>query len=88
MYKCDQCGANSTPSSPCRKVVTQRAWVFHPERLRANKGFAIQKNGKKKKVWLPDPGGWGFQIAREERMCNYCANLWEHEHRESLNATA
>jgi hypothetical protein len=54
---------------------------LHPERPKAKKGVIIQKNGKKKTVWLPDPGGWGDQIAVEAKMCPSCANKWENDQR-------
>lgn len=79
MFKCGKCGKCPPPKTPCKNMVIQKVRYLHPERLRAKKGIAIQKNGKQKVVWIPDPGGWGYQIVREMRMCPSCAMFWEKE---------
>jgi len=84
MYRCDSCGKCVPPKTPCKRVVVKKMRFLHPERPRAKKGVAILKNGKKKMVWIPDPGGWGDQIAQESRMCPRCASTWEKEQREMM----
>jgi hypothetical protein len=81
-YKCERCNKTTAPKTPCKKVIVRKARFLHPERPRAKKGVAIQKNGKKKMVWIPDPGGWGYQIIHEAKMCPPCAIRWEREQRE------
>jgi hypothetical protein len=79
MYRCERCNQCPPPRTPCKSIAVSKVRYLHPERLHAKKGVAIQKNGKKKAVWIPDPGGWGYQIVQELRMCPTCANIWEKE---------
>ncbi len=80
MFRCDSCGESTQPKMPCKKVITKKSRFLHPERPRAKKGVIILKNGRKKMVWIPDPGGWGDQIVHESKMCLRCAAIWEKEH--------
>lgn len=86
MYRCEKCKSCPPPKTPCKLIVVKKTKFLHPERLRAKKGIAIQKNGKKKVVWLPDQGGWGDQIVCEMKMCPACASAWEKE-QEKLKMT-
>ncbi len=87
MYRCDSCGKCPPPKTPCKRVVVEKARFLHPERPRAKKGMIVLKNGKKKMVWIPDPGGWGDQIVREAKMCPHCASRFEREQREREELT-
>lgn len=84
MYRCDSCRNCVEPRTSCKRVVTKKVNFLHPERLKAKKGFIIQNNGKKKKVWLPDHGGWGYQIVSEAKMCPDCALKWEKSYKQVM----
>lgn len=77
MFRCDICGKSTSPRTSCKNMVVKKVLFHHPERPRAKKGFTILKNGKKKAIWIPDPGGLGYQIAHESKMCPNCALKWE-----------
>ena len=76
MYRCEKCGVCPPARTPCKKVVTRKIRFLHPERPYAIK-VIVEKNGKKKTAWIPDPGGWGDQIVKETKMCPTCATRWE-----------
>lgn len=79
-YRCDSCGFAVKAGTSCKKVVVLVREVHFPERPKANKAKVVQKNGKKKAVWIPDPGGVGTQIVKEAKMCTRCAHDWHKEH--------
>lgn len=70
----------SQPRQPCKKIVVKKERILHPERPRAKKVMTVLKNGKKKRVWVPDFGGWGDQIVAEAKVCLSCASHWEWSH--------
>jgi hypothetical protein len=72
MYRCQLCGTVVPPRAPCRRVVVQAVVSRYPARLRAHRLVRWEK-GKRKVIWVNDPGGAGTSIAREVCACPDCA---------------
>lgn len=72
MYKCEVCGNTAPPHTPAHKVIVETRGVTFPLRPKA---FACWKQqGERRKFVRPDdPGGVGWQIAREVTACPACA---------------
>ena len=75
MYKCEFCGQSVRPGTPCKMVVVERRMHDHPFRSKVHKLYRIIE-GHRKKVFVDDPGGRGYQIVREAKACAYCANKY------------
>jgi hypothetical protein len=71
MYRCSLC-KSLVSSGSCLKRVTSKRKKYYPVRNYAKKTIIIEK-GKKKKKWLDDPGGVGWEIVREDQCCVTCA---------------
>lgn len=68
MYRCQLCNRVSRAGERATKVVTERRPAEYPSRGKAQKGRA----GSKSK-FQDDPGGAGYEIAKESVMCPTCA---------------
>jgi hypothetical protein len=68
MYRCQLCNRVSRPGERATKLVTERRPAEYPSRGKAQKGRA----GSKSK-FQDDPGGAGYEIAKERVACPACA---------------
>ena len=68
MYRCKFCNRVSRPGERATKVVTERRPAEYPSRGKAPKGrMASRTKGHE------DPGGAGYEIAKECIACSTCA---------------
>ena len=68
MNRCKVCNRVSRPGERAQKVVTERRAAEYPSRGKAQKG----RPGSRSK-FQDDPGGAGYEIAKEAVMCATCA---------------
>ncbi|MEM7437316.1 MAG: hypothetical protein AAF436_19345 [Myxococcota bacterium] len=68
MYRCELCNRVSRPGERATKVVTERRPTEYPSRSKAQRARA----GRRSK-FHDDPGGAGYEIAREAMTCPACA---------------
>ena len=68
MYRCELCNRVSRPGERATKVVTERRPAEYPSRGKAQKG----STGRRSK-FQDDPGGAGYEIAKEAIACATCA---------------
>ncbi|MEW6207515.1 MAG: hypothetical protein AB1631_04055 [Acidobacteriota bacterium] len=72
MYKCEICGTVSAPRTPAHKVVIQTRRATYPFRQKVNACWKW-KGDRRKFVHTDDPGGAGWECAREALVCATCA---------------
>lgn len=68
MYRCQLCNRVSRPGERATKVVTERRPAEYPSRGKAQKAGS----GRRSKA-QDDPGGAGYEIAKEAMVCPTCA---------------
>lgn len=68
MYRCQLCNRVSRPGERATKVVTERRPAEYPSRGKAQKGRAASRSKAQ-----DDPGGAGYEIAKECIACSVCA---------------
>ena len=68
MYRCQLCNRVSLPGERATKVVLERRPTEYPSRSKAQKA----KTGRRSK-YQDDPGGAGYEIAKEAIACATCA---------------
>ena len=68
MYRCELCNRVSRPGERAVKVVTSRRPTEYPSRAKAQR----MRIGRKTKH-QDDPGGAGYEIAKEAVACSTCA---------------
>ena len=68
MYRCELCNRVSRPGERASKVVTERRPTEYPSR-----GKAQRKSVGRRSKMQDDPGGAGYQIAKEVVACPTCA---------------
>ncbi len=68
MYRCELCNRVSRPGERATKLVTERRPAEYPSRSKAQKG----RPGSRSK-YQDDPGGAGYEIAKERMVCSTCA---------------
>lgn len=68
MYRCELCNRVSRPGERASKVVIERRPTEYPSRGKAQR----QRTGRKSKQ-QDDPGGAGYEIAKEAVACATCA---------------
>ncbi len=68
MYRCELCNVVQPPRTRCQKVVTETRPAEYPSRPKAQS----RRVGRKGKS-LDDPGGAGYEIAKEVLACPKCA---------------
>jgi len=72
MYRCEICNKIVEPRTRCQKIVVKTRATEYPSRPKANKLRVGRKNKH-----FDDPGGAGYEIAKEALACRQCAQ--EHE---------
>ena len=75
MYVCEICNTIVLPNTPSTLLVLQTRKRSYPSRNKANKFLDPKKPGKNQIIYSDDPGGFGFEIEREVRVCPECANF-------------
>ncbi|MGB3053160.1 MAG: hypothetical protein WBB42_19305 [Polyangiales bacterium] len=81
MYRCELCNRVSRPGERATKVVIERRPAEYPSRGKAPKGLiGTRSKGQE------DPGGAGYEIAKERIMCSTCAQ--EHLAKEAAQEAA
>lgn len=75
MYVCQICGSVVPPRTPAIRVIVCRRSKHYPFRHHANVFLRPDSNGKVKEHTTHDPGGVGWEIAREVLSCAACAEL-------------
>jgi hypothetical protein len=68
MYRCQLCNRVSRPGERATKVVIERRPTEYPSRSKAQRTRA----GRRAK-FQDDPGGAGYEIAKEAIVCATCA---------------
>ncbi len=74
MYRCQACSGVVGPRNPARWIVVKRREMTYAPREHANK---VRISGKKKPLHRGDPGGTGWEIEREIKVCASCAEKFE-----------
>jgi len=69
MYRCQNCGSVVPTRTPSLWIPIEIRKKVYPPRDNANR---IRIRGKKKPILRLDPGGNGFEIVRELKVCNSC----------------
>jgi hypothetical protein len=72
MYRCQICKQVVPAGTKARRVVSETRPRIYPFRMKANRAVRI----KDKLVYPDDPGGTGWEIAREITVCPACAERW------------
>jgi len=67
MYKCESCGALIGPGVRQNLKILSTRKKIYPYRKRANK----YKKGRKT-IYTDDPGGVGWEIEKNQRVCESC----------------
>lgn len=68
MYRCELCNRVSRPGDRAMKVVIERRPAEYPSRSKAQRA----RSGRRSK-YQDDPGGAGYEIAKEVIACMACA---------------
>ncbi|MGD8609289.1 MAG: hypothetical protein PVH21_18465 [Myxococcales bacterium] len=68
MYRCELCNRVSRPGDRAVKVVLERRPAEYPSRSKAQRA----RSGRRSK-FQDDPGGAGYEIAKEVVTCAACA---------------
>jgi hypothetical protein len=68
MYRCQICNVVAPPGTPAERVVIETRAAEYPSRPKAQH----HRVGRKMK-FADDPGGAGYEIARESVACPACA---------------
>ena len=69
MYRCQQCGSVVPSRTSSLWIPIEIRKKIYPPRENANR---IRIRGKKKPILRLDPGGNGFEIVRELKVCGSC----------------
>lgn len=70
MFICQVCGGVVPPRTPAARVVVHRRAKRYPRREKANRLPPGETDEKKRPA---DPGGTGWEIAKEAAACPDCA---------------
>jgi hypothetical protein len=73
MFLCAICGEVSPPRTPATRIITHRRPKQYAFRFRANEFWRPDPSGKMKQHFTDDPGGAGWEIAREVLVWPGCA---------------
>ena len=68
MYRCQLCNRVSLPGERATKVVIERRPTEYPSRSKAQRA----RSGRRSR-YQDDPGGAGYEIAKEALACAICA---------------
>ena len=68
MYRCELCNSVQPPRTRCVKIAVESRPAEYPSRAKAHK----MRIGRKLKHF-DDPGGAGYEIAKEALACPKCA---------------
>jgi hypothetical protein len=68
MYRCQLCNRVSRAGEAGRKVVLERRPTEYPSRSKAQR----TRSGRRSRL-QDDPGGAGYEIAKEAILCPICA---------------
>jgi len=71
MYRCKLCNRVSRPGERATKVVLERRPAEYPSRGKAQKGSTERRS-----KFQDDPGGAGYEIAKECIACASCAEAY------------
>ena len=83
MYTCDRCHKSAPKGSPRLTVTTAKRNKDYPERQTplkngkpigrvVNRPQTYYEDGEKRAVYPSDPGGRGWEIAKEIQLCPSC----------------
>lgn len=67
MFRCGKCNQLSQPGEPAVRVVTENRDRTYPYRE-----YAMKKGRGANRKWIADPGGVGFEVAKEELRHDRC----------------
>ncbi len=81
MYRCELCNVVVSPGTRANRVVLETRPTEYPSRPKAHK----RRVGRKLK-FFDDPGGAGFEIAREAIVCRVCYERFEAERKAAQEA--
>jgi hypothetical protein len=79
-YRCTICFQTVPASVPCNKRVTRTRVKHYREREYAKREWRYVRD-RWKWIWIPDPGGIGFETVKEANCCPRCASELDNEHR-------
>lgn len=69
MFICQICGKPSKPGEKCHFIIAKRKLITHPFRSSVHKMKNLETG---RSEYKEDPGGKGFQIAKELKACGSC----------------
>ena len=81
MYRCEFCNVVAPPGAPSHRVVTEWRPAEYPSRAKSHK----HRVGRKAKFG-DDPGGAGYEIAKEAVVCPACAEKFNAEQQAAREA--
>lgn len=81
MYRCEFCNSVIGPRTPSVRVVVESRPTEYPSRPKAQ----VQRAGRRARRF-DDPGGAGYEIAKEKVACGRCASDFEAKRRAEEDA--
>lgn len=81
MFRCQLCNTVAAPGTTAQRVITEARPTEYPSRAKAHR----HRVGRKLKH-SDDPGGAGYEIAKEVIACRSCAT--EHAAKQAAEAEA
>ena len=76
MYRCQSCSSVVGPRNPATWITVKKREREYRPREHANK---VRLAGKKKPMSRQDPGGTGWEIQREIKVCSSCSEKFNNE---------
>jgi hypothetical protein len=73
MFRCQCCQQVVPAGTPSRCLVIHTRPKNYPYRSRVNRVIRLTDTGKRKEVFIDDPGGTGSEVAQEVTVCPSCA---------------
>lgn len=95
MFNCQHCGQTVPPHTPAALITLEwreknyrRREEFYPPFKQHKDELYPRPNPKaRKKDWTPDPGGHGYEIARQIKVCPACAALLREQQPEAVSGS-
>ena len=87
VYICEICKKKVPSGTKCRMITVDSREKWYSHRAKANRGYTKRKGqlvfpltkSRKNGDRMDDPGGHGWEIAREIRVCPQCAIRYNEE---------
>lgn len=73
MFRCQLCQQVVSAGTPSQRLVVQTRSKQYPFRPQSHRVIRLSESGKRKEVWVDDPGGKGQEIVQELLVCPSCS---------------